>query len=174
MAERGITVNSIVTVPVLVHSAPMKPILPLTLVVLAGACAPVSTYYKPGVEVARLETDTTNCQVTAAQEVPPNTQIRSTPSAFYPGVAYCGGGGCFYGDPFWADSYVYSVDTNAPLRQKVTDQCMNAKGYAPVRIPLCPIEVKAPAGRQDRMPVLTPNSCAVRDQNGGYKIVNIG
>ena len=174
MAERRIGVNSIVTGRDMGHSLIMKPILPLSLLLVAGACAPLATYYKPGVEVARLETDTTNCQVTAAQEVPPNNQIRSTPTAFYPGVAYCGAAGCMYGDPFWSDSYIYTVDVNAPLRQKVIQQCMREKGYSPVRIPRCPVEVKAPPGRTTVMPVLTPSSCAVRNRDGSYQIVNVG
>ncbi|MBB94000.1 MAG: hypothetical protein CML68_05250 [Rhodobacteraceae bacterium] len=152
----------------------MKPILPLALVLVAGACAPLSTYYKPGVDVARLETDTTDCQVTAAQEVPPNNQLRSTPSFFYPGTAYCGAGGCFYGNPYWSESYVYTIDVNEPLRRKVTDQCMGDKGYAPVRIPLCPVGLSIPSGRTERLPVLGPNSCAFRNGDGSYQILELG
>ncbi|WP_428925195.1 hypothetical protein [Marinibacterium sp. SX1] len=151
----------------------MKPILPLSLLLVAGACAPLATYYKPGVEVARLETDTTNCQVTAAQEVPPNNQIRSSPAFFYPSLSYCGGGGCFYGNPYWADSYVYTIDVNEPLRRKVTEQCMGEKGYAPVRIPMCPVGISVPPGRTERLPVLTPDSCAVRNSDGSFQIVEL-
>lgn len=147
--------------------------LSLGLFALLGACAPLSIYYKPGVEITRLETDTTQCQVQAVQEVPPNNQIRQSPPVFVPGRRYCNSGGCFYGDPFWAEGQVYTVDTNAPLRGKVTDQCMAAKGYAPVRVPLCPLGAVPPPGQTTRLPQLGPNSCAIRYSGGGFQIVEV-
>lgn len=175
MADRRLAVNSIVSVPWLRQTARMRLPLRFALLGLLGACAPLSLYYKPGVEVTRLQTDTTSCQVLAAQEVPPNNQIRQTAPGFYPGPGFCNGyGNCWYGDPFWMESSVYTVDVNTGLRNRFTDQCMADKGYAPVRIPLCPLGVVPPPGQTTRMPTLTPSSCAVRNQDGTFQILNIG
>ena len=174
MAERRIVVNSIVSAPMLRQSPGMRLTLRFALLGLLGACAPLSVYYKPGVEVTRLQTDTTTGQVSAARDVPPNTQIRQAPPVFYPGRSYCdGAGNCWHGNPYWVEGSVYTVDVNAGLRKRVTDQCMDAKGYAPVRIPLCPIGVTPPPGRTTRMPALTPNSCAVRNRDGSFQIVEV-
>ncbi len=152
----------------------MKPLASLALVLLLGACAPLSIYYKPGVSVARLETDLTGCQVKALRDAPVATQIRQSPPVFYPGRVYCDGAGqCWRGAPYWVEGSIYSVDVNAGLRERVTDQCMATQGYQPVQVPNCPAGLAVPPGRTEVLPKLGPNSCAVKQSDGSFLIVDL-
>lgn len=152
----------------------MKLLGPAALVLLLGACAPLSIYYKPGAEVTRLQTDTTACEVQALKDAPVATQIRQNPPVFYPGRVYCDGAGrCWRGEPYWLEGSIYTVDVNADLRRRVTDQCMAGKGYTPARVPLCPVGVTVPPGRTDVLPPLSPNSCAIKNADGSFRIVDV-
>lgn len=146
------------------------------LALCASGCAPLSIYYKPGASVTRLDRDTTACQVDALKDAPVANQIRREPPVLIPGRVVCNSAGhCYDTGPYWIQGRVYTVDVNADLREKLTDQCMGDKGYAPVRIPQCPLGVadKAPPKATTRLPDLTPKSCAVLYKSGAYQILEV-
>ena len=60
---------------------------------VAASCAPLTTYYKPGVAVDRLNRDTTACQVAALRDVPASTQVRRLPPEFIPPRRRCDSAG---------------------------------------------------------------------------------
>jgi hypothetical protein len=149
--------------------ASRRSVAPL-LLLLAAACVPYRGYYKDGAPVARLNGDLTECQVQGVNRVPANTQIRTTPITVTPGRRVCSGDGtsCTYirGDIIGGETYSY--DANAGLRERVVAQCMGARGYRPVEIPLCPSgareSVLAQAPRT--LPTLSSATCAVRGNAG--------
>ncbi|MEO1733710.1 MAG: hypothetical protein AAFR45_08810 [Pseudomonadota bacterium] len=145
------------------------------LVPLLAACSPMSMYYKPGETVTKLNRDLTTCQVAALKDAPVANQIRQRPPVYYPGYRHCDGyGKCYQTPGYWADGGVYTVDVNKDLRTRVTDMCMGDRGYTLVEIPLCNEELKSrvvPANTTV-LPDLTPSSCAIRNADGGFQIVN--
>lgn len=168
--------NSIVLVAAFRLDAIMKPYVTIIAASLAlAACGgPLSLYYRPGVAVSRMQSDETNCQVQALKSAPVAEQIRQRSPIFYPGRQICGSGGCYYSPGYWIDGGIYSVDVNAGLRARVEAQCMAAKGYQPVNVPLCSGAVKsAVAPRQTRtLPELTQATCAIRHDDGSWQIIN--
>lgn len=154
----------------------------MVYVSLAGlglmACTPLNTYYKPGASVATLERDATACQVRALRKVPASTQVRRIPGEFVPPVKQCANDGtCRIVRPgYFIPPEVITFDPNDALRKRVEGQCMADKGYAPVSIPPCPeaIANATPAKATKRLPPLTANSCAIRNQDGSFQIVTRG
>lgn len=146
------------------------PLLALT------ACGPLGTYYKVGVTQARLNTDITNCEVTAVQKVPPNKQIRRTPVYFTPASTTCDKNGkCTTVGGYFRGGDVYTVDVNEKLRGRVKAQCMSQKGYQHVEIPRCTsdqLRGKAVAPVQ-RLPRLSGAVCATKMRNGTLGIVDL-
>ncbi len=142
-----------------------------------GACAtPLELYYKPGADVTRMQTEETKCEVAALRDAPVASQVRQDPGLYVPGYRSCNGAGnCTYYPGFWRPGRVYSVDVNAPLRLRLMDQCMAAKGYQRTQIPQCSQSVAgsiAPAATRT-MPALSANSCAIRNEGGSWQIVNV-
>lgn len=131
-----------------------------------ASCAPLDLYYKPGVPVARLEADRTQCEVRALRDAPVANQIRQTPPRWVPPQQVCNAAGnCATRPGYWLDGSIYTVDVNAPLRARVLDQCMIARGYAPVTLPNCPADVAraTPARPTTVLPGrLGPDACAIR------------
>ncbi|SFT50098.1 hypothetical protein SAMN05216236_102223 [Sedimentitalea nanhaiensis] len=174
MTDAPRAVNSIVTRSDLGQTAAMRAIFRIIVAGLAlGACGPLSLYYRPGVSVSRMETDTTQCEVAALRDAPVANQIRQSPPIYFPGGRYCTGGGCYAAPGYWAGGGVYTVDLNSDLRQRVLDMCMAEKGYQPVSVPRCPEAVarQVPPAATRTMPVLTQGSCAVANKNGTWQIV---
>lgn len=153
-------------------------VLDLALIAFVmAACQPVSMYYRPGVTVAKANSDSLNCEVSALQDAPVATQIRREPSYYIPARQYCSGDGrCYVRGGYWQPGRVYSVDVNAQLRRQLTDRCMAASGYVPVSIPACPQSVAntAPPGFTSVLPELTESSCSIRNDDGSFQIVNRG
>ncbi len=154
------------------RSAIFKTVLPLLAL---AACAPLGTYYKEGVTQSRLNKDLTNCEVSAAQQVPPNKQIRSTPIYVTPVTTTCEAGKCTSIGGYVRGGHVYSVDTNKALRGRVKAQCMSSKGYQYVDLPRCTSEQLQ--GRNvkvvTRLPRLTNTVCATSLPGGGSGIVDL-
>ncbi|AXI46789.1 hypothetical protein C1J03_12595 [Sulfitobacter sp. SK012] len=149
----------------------------LPLILALGSCAPLAIYYKPGVPVARLQADTNTCAVSALQSVPVNTQIFQDPPRYIPGRRRCNGAGnCTTRGGYYVSGQIYSVDVNEKLRRQTRDQCMAAKGYAPVSIPPCPDNIAraAPPGATTTLPPLDERSCVIRNKDGSYQIVTRG
>ncbi len=147
----------------------------LVLLSCVASCSPLSLYYKPGASVAQLQIDTTNCEVQALRDAPVANQIRRSPPIFYPGRRYCDPNGRCYTSPgYWVDGPLYTVDVNEGLRERVTNQCMAQKGYAPASIPQCPqaVATAAPVSSTKTLPQLTENSCVIKNRDGSWQIVN--
>lgn len=139
-----------------------------------AACGPLSLYYRPGVSVSRMQSDQTNCQVSALSKAPVANQIRQRPPIYMPGRQVCNASGCYTSPGYWVNGGVYTVDVNLDLRARVEDQCMAGKGYQPISVPLCSGAVKAavtPAQTQT-LPTLTERACAIRYDDGRWQIVN--
>jgi hypothetical protein len=178
MAEGLETVNWFVFAGTVRQSALMFGLLtrlaPFALLAVAG-CAPLSIYYQPGVAVSRMQEDTTRCEVAALKDAPVATEIRQRPPVYFPGYPVCNGAGaCTYMPGYWAPGGIYSVDLNADLRARVTDLCMAEKGYSPVTIERCPpgLDTAAPPGPTTTLPKLSAASCAIRLDDGGWRIVD--
>lgn len=141
-----------------------------------SGCGPVSFYHKPGVEVARMKRDQTECQVKALKDAPVANQVRRGAPVYYPGRQICNTNGCYTRGGYWLPGPVYTVDTNEGLRNRVEALCMADRGYAPVSLPRCQNNTpySVPAGGANTLPPLTANSCVIRNQNGSYQIVNAG
>lgn len=140
---------------------------------VVGACGPLSLYYKPGVQVTRMQSDATRCEVEALRDAPVANQIRQRPPIYFPGNRYCTGNGCYYNPGYWADGGLYSVDLNQDLRRRVLDMCMAKKGYQPISIPRCSANVAsvAPRAATSTLPALSQTSCAIRYDDGSWQIV---
>lgn len=110
---------------------------------LLAACVvasqPVYYAYKANTTNAKKSDDFLNCQVEAANKVPVNqrvgtTPVYTTPVYTTPMYTTCTGYSCVTtggqvmgGDVYGGD--VYSYDANEDLRIQVTLQCMQRKGY---------------------------------------------
>lgn len=174
MTDAPTVVNSIVKTALPGHHKRMKTFGPgLFLLLSLGACGSLSLYYRPGVTVARQQSDATRCEVQALKDAPVNTQLKQGPPVFYPGGRYCRGGSCWSYPGYWDSGALYTVDVNRDLRRRVMDMCMADKGYRPVTIPPCPQSVKSRAapGRTTTLPKLTAESCFIRNADDSYQIV---
>lgn len=141
-----------------------KAILIVTLAALSG-CAGYSGFYKAGETVARLNSDQTGCEVSGAQEVPVNTQIRRTPLRVIPAQQSCTPAGvCTVIPGRFEGGEVYSFDANADLRTRFVTQCMAQKGYQPASVRRCSPQVAeiATARGPGVLPPLGPNLCVAR------------
>ncbi|UWR36246.1 hypothetical protein K3762_10555 [Sulfitobacter sp. W074] len=168
------------------HHGVMKPISPrasrsafaLTFVALmAAACAPLNTYYKPGATVAQVNRATTSCEVQALRDVPISTQIRREPPRYVPERRHCdANNNCTTRGGFYVPGELVTFDPNQDLRNRVEGQCMADKGFAPVSIPACPSNVAraAPARATTTLPALNPKSCVIRNSDGSFQIVTQG
>ncbi len=145
----------------------------ISVVLLVGCDTSLSTYYRTGVSVSRLETDRTNCEVRALKDAPVANQIRQRPPIYFPGSRVCNTAGCYQSPGYWVDGGIYTVDVNSGLRGRVLDMCMAGKGYQPVTIPRCSQAVSKAAPRTPtrKLPRLAENSCAIRYDDGSWQIV---
>lgn len=153
----------------------MRPIASLLcLGLLLAACAPMTLYYRPGVSVAKMQDDTTRCEVRALREAPVATQIRQHPPTYVPGARYCNKHGeCWTRPGYWVEGPIYTVDANARLRARVMELCMAEKGYNEVTLPNCPPEVRnaTPPAVTTVLPRLTQEACVIRNDDGTWQIV---
>lgn len=148
-------------------------ILPLAAAALLAGCAPFGLYYREGTAVSRMNSDLTDCQVSALQKVPVAQEIRFTPTRVI-ALNDCDANGqnCIRryeivgGDP-------YTADVNKTLRAKVEAQCMAGKGYSWVELPPCPAPVAdaAPKTVTVVLPPLSEKSCAIQRGGGRWQIV---
>ncbi|WP_170759706.1 hypothetical protein [Ruegeria lacuscaerulensis] len=157
----------------------MKSVLRLLIPIMAlSACdGPLSLYYREGESVSRVQSETTQCQVQAVNEVPVANQVRQSPPTYWPGRTYCDSGGRCYRSPgWWQPGRVYTVDVNQGLRNQVEAQCMARKGFRPVSLPPCRQSVKSQtqAVPTTTLPPLTTQSCFVKFDNGTIQIISPG
>lgn len=147
-------------------------------VLFVGACTtPLDTYYRPGATVQKVERETIACEVSALRQVPASTQTRRLPPRFVPPQQFCdSAGACTVRPGYYIPGEVVSFDPNDGLRQRVEQQCMADRGYAPVSIPECPesIAAAAPYRAQKTLPKLNAQSCVIYQQDGTFQIVTRG
>lgn len=148
----------------------------LLLGVLASCAGPLRLYYQPGAQVANMQRSLLDCQVAAVESAPVATQIRREPPRYIPPRRYCDSAGrCWYDGGFWIDGEVYTFDANADLRERVERQCMADRGYSYVEVPNCSSGVasQVPVAATRVMPPLSPQSCAIRNDDGTWQIVTV-
>lgn len=134
-------------------------------------------YYREGETVARMQQETTECQVQALKDAPVANQVRQSPPVYWPGRTYCDGRGhCYRTGGWWEPGRVYTVDVNEGLRNRVEAQCMARKGFRPVSLPPCKQAQKSsvPATRTTKLPPLGSNSCFVKFDDGSFQIITPG
>lgn len=124
-------------------------------------------FYKSGATIAAVASEKLDCEVSAAQRVPQNMQVKTTPTYTTPTNTTCNKigystfcnttGGQTYG------GQTYSVDANADLRRRAFSQCMAQKGWRSASIPPCP-EGVTPAQLTlsgNRLPALSRGTCYI-------------
>ncbi|WP_170325128.1 hypothetical protein [Ruegeria arenilitoris] len=157
----------------------MKSILRLLIpmIALSGCSGPLPLYYREGESVSRMQSETTQCQVLALEDVPVANQVRQSPPTYWPGRTYCDGRGrCHRTSGWWQPGNVYTVDVNQGLRNQVEAQCMAQKGFRPVSLPPCRQNVKSrvQAAPTTTLPPLSTESCYVKFDNGSFQIITPG
>lgn len=137
---------------------------------------PIQKYYpvKQGVTVDRLKNDWLNCEIEAAQRVPQNIAVGTTPTYTTPIQTQCystgyGGVRCTQtgGQTYGGQSYTY--DANAKLRVAAQQQCLARSGYQNVQIPKCSSGANVKP-ISNILPALSSGTCYVSDENGNYAI----
>lgn len=153
----------------------MKPKYLYAVVLILSACAPLKIYHKPGVTVSRMQDDMLACEVRALKDAPVATQVRRAPPEYIPSYRYCrSDGSCYRRGGYFLPGEVYTVDVNASLRNRLETQCMAKQGYQRTEIPNCKgtNSQSATPSPSDVLPVLTPNSCVIRNRSGGWQIID--
>lgn len=101
----------------------------LPFILALAACVPQQMLFdKPGMAPGSGQDDLTDCQVEALQKVPPNNTDRRIPGLAPTTYTTCTGYSCT-SQTYGSAGRTYSVDENASLRDRVTIQCMQKKGY---------------------------------------------
>lgn len=137
---------------------------------------PIEKFYpvKNGVTIDRYNDDFLNCEIEAAQRVPQNMSIGTTPivrtpvrtqcySTGYGNMSCTQTGGQTYG------GHAYSYDANAGLRIEAQRQCLARSGYRVIEIPKCPPNAKV-RPVSVKLPPLSANTCYVAYDDGEYDI----
>ncbi|KAA2316112.1 hypothetical protein DL237_13540 [Pseudooceanicola sediminis] len=163
----------------------------LLLVALAG-CAPQTPYerytsgevmrnypYRAGASGAQTQRAITDCQVSAAQRVPQQLLVQTTPTYVTPTQTQCNRYGtqtiCNTTGGQIMGGQTYTSDANAGLRARVYAQCMADKGFRAVDLPACP--VGTPLTATFTAPTLAPlarSSCYIVTPDGRTMIGNRG
>lgn len=140
------------------------------------AGVPLRSYpYKAGESFASLANDKTNCEIEAAQRVPQNIVVQTSPSYTTDTQTYCNQigtqtlcnttGGQTYG------GQTTSTDTNAGLRLRAYGQCMSQKGYRFVDIPACPAGTDLSSQHNEEVfRPLSRRTCYQAYASGGFAI----
>lgn len=176
MTEAPEPVNSIVLNIRILHNVGMKKMFSALLISLgAAACTPWSIYYREGVTVTRMETDQTECEVSALRDAPVANQIRQHPPTYYPARTSCDAvGNCITRPGYWVSGGFYTVDVNLGLRERLETICMAKRGYQPIELPRCSPKIKeaAPVRPTLLLPPLSEAACVITYDGGSWQIVN--
>lgn len=149
----------------------MRRLIPVLLLFLVfAACGPVASFYREGVDVSRLASDQTACEVAALRDAPVANEIRQRPPIYYPPRQVCDAyGACYVYPGYWVDGPIYTVDVNKSLRDRLLTDCMAKKGYSLVSLPRC--TQSTPAQTTSRLPPLTSDSCIIPSRDGLNQII---
>lgn len=145
--------------------------------IILTACAdtgPVAVIYKPGTTAEQRSNVLTGCETQALSNVPRAMASAVTPTYTTPSNVQCYGSGNYvnchqYGGQTYGGN-LYSYDANQELRDRVTMQCLQTKGYQVISLPQCNAEQSkravSSAGRPQ--PKAENIECVVE---GGYTLV---
>jgi hypothetical protein len=164
----------------------------LLLLIAVAGCTPQTPYeryksgtplrsfpYKTGANAASSNRAITDCEVTAAQRVPQQLVIQTTPTYVTPTQTQCNR----YGTQTFCNTTggqvmggeTYSRDANAGLRSRVYGQCMADKGYTFVDIPACPQGTPLMGSfAEAKLRPLSRNTCYLVTPNGTMAVGNLG
>jgi hypothetical protein len=123
-----------------------------------------------------MQTDTLGCETQALRDAPVANQIRQSPPVFYRGERFCNAAGCYYGPGYWIPGDFYTVDVNRSLRGRLEQNCMAEKGYQLVKLPNCNLSIAKAAGsaQTTHLPQISDRSCAIKNKDGSFQIVEPG
>ncbi len=156
-----------------ISSLVFLPALPV-LFGLAACDRDLSIFYKSGQPVAQMQADQSACAAIALDKAPVRQELRQTPSTYTPPRTSCNSNGiCTTTPGVYRPGTFYTVDANAPRRARYIEICMDERGYAPVDVPLCPVELRnsVPVAQTRTLPPLSDNSCAVKYDDGTWQIL---
>lgn len=179
MTDGACAVNCFVCAGCGGYNARMRPghliFLCISLLTLSG-CFPLSVYYREGASVARMENDRTDCRVEALAKVPVAMRTRYIPPVYDTRTICTATGYCTSQRILISPGRWESYDVNEGLRNEVTTQCMERKGYARVRVPACSPQVieQTTISATRVFPPLSDRSCAIRIRGDRYQIVTPG
>ncbi len=137
---------------------------------------PIEKFYpvKKGVTTDSYDNDWLNCEIEAAQRVPQNTAIETTPVYRTPVQTQCystsyGSMNCTQtgGQTYGGDTYSY--DANLGLRVEAQKQCMTRSGYRNTTIPKCSPDAQIRKGSAT-LPPLSAGTCYISDEKGNYSV----
>ncbi|WP_176086615.1 hypothetical protein [Martelella sp. HB161492] len=143
-----------------------KPVQPLLVCLLLAACqaGPINVLYKEGSTREQRQEAYDQCMIEALKEVPQNMVTEISGGYSVPGYVSCqdkndrtyctevGG----YVTPVTSESH----DTNAALRSRVINRCLDKKGYTSIVRPICPSQQeRAMAASQIAQPPQSAISC---------------
>ena len=100
----------------------------LSVLLLAACVGDQMLFDKPGMAPGSGQNDLTDCQVEALSKVPSNQRLVTIPGMPSTTETSCYGNDCT-SNTYGGGSKRYTVDENAALRDRVTIQCMQKKGY---------------------------------------------
>lgn len=132
---------------------------------------PVPVVYKPGSTGEQRTSALTDCEIQALTKVPRAIATGMTPAYTSPSNVQCYGSGAYvscqeYGGQTYGGD-IYSYDANQELRDRVTLQCLQQKGFQVISLPTCDAEQSKRAisasGREQ--PTYDKIECVVE---GGY------
>ena len=136
-------------------------------------CLPLTTYYKEGERVSRIDSDLVNCRVFAFEQVPKDIRRRYIRPVYKHRKRCNAQGKCVTRRVLVRHGRWEHYDANVRLRGDVQQQCMINKGYAQVKVNACSPQVieDTKISATTVLPALTPGSCAIRLTSGRYQIV---
>jgi len=151
----------------------MQTVLTVATGVLVSGCVS-EVGYRSNTSLKSVDQAFFQCRVAAAQNVPPNTVIRSTPGFAGPIYGGCAGGYCGTFGPYYGTE-ITSYDANRPLRREYFRRCVASKGYTTFELPRCTAAQLPPDFKpslRDRVTRPGKNACYVPVTKFASQIVN--
>lgn len=164
-------VNSIVWRRDFRHNYRMKHAITATLLVVLCGCAPPPVFYRAGATPAQMQSDLLRCEVSALEAVPIATVLRRDPPEYIPGAVVCDSSGtCVQQAGFYIPGAIFTEDANTALRAKVTQDCMERRGYGLIALRRCAGAAPVPLPADGVLPALSPQSCLIPQPGGKWQI----
>ena len=145
--------------------------------ILVAACGPVDVYHRAGAPAPLQEADLVQCETVGVNEVPTNTQVRTTPIVVTPTRTTCveknGKQECTTTGGDVTGGETESFDANEGLRERVVNQCMISKGYRKYTLDECTSrQLKGKTLSLNALSPVTQNTCVTKASGGGWIFVN--